>query len=99
MNEQQIKERELWNQQRINEQALKCGMTERIKTLALQAGMMLDSNDLMPGTTLMLWDKDIQKFAELIVAECAKIADEQCVMALDQPIGVGKAIKQHFGVD
>jgi len=76
MNEQQIKEREQRKQQWINERALECRMTERIKTLALQAGMFLDSNDLMPGATLMLWDHDIQKFAELILRHCIGVCEE-----------------------
>lgn len=35
-----------------------------------------------------------QKFAELIVRECAKVADDDDVDMLR----VGQAIKQHFGV-
>jgi len=98
MNEQQIKEEEHREQQWINEQALKCGMTERIKTLALQAGMFLDTNDLMPGSTLMLWNHDIQKFAQLIVAECAEIADEHNSEVEGVTLGVGNAIKEHFRI-
>jgi hypothetical protein len=93
MNEQQIKEREQRKQQWINERALECRMTERIKTLALQAGMFLDSNDLMPGATLMLWDHDIQKLAELIVRDCMDVVSKKCA----SPTAYN-ALVEHFGV-
>ena len=39
------------------------------------------------------------KFAELIVKECADFADEHNDASEGVTLGVGKAIKQHFGVE
>ena len=76
-------------------------MNEKIKQLALDAGI---------GFTL--WDDSgremidnytpeerLAKFAELIVKECADFADEHNDASEGVTLGVGKAIKQHFGVE
>ena len=44
---------------------------------------------------------DYNKFAELIVRECASFADKHNQQKLyeDYTLGVGKAIKKHFGVE
>ena len=69
-------------------------MNERIKELAEQAGLEFD-NDLAlePEPIYYTTQKDLEKFAELIVAECTKIlADNSefrgCVI-----------ISKHFGVE
>ena len=60
-------------------------MNERIKELAEQAGM---------GPMGIAFSSEImQKFAELIVRECAKAAD-----SIAPPI-VSDVIKEHFGVE
>ena len=43
---------------------------------------------------------DYNKFAELIIRECASFADEhnEHKLSEDYNLGVGKAIKKHFGV-
>ena len=43
----------------------------------------------------------ILKFAELIIQECASFADKHNQQKLyeDYTLGVGKAIKKHFGVN
>jgi hypothetical protein len=76
-------------------------MNEKIRELAEQAGM---------GFTL--WDDSgremidnytpeecLEKFAELIVAECADFADEHNDASEGVTLGVGRALKQYFGVE
>ena len=59
-------------------------MNERIRDLALQAGAQgIVNRDFI----------DIEKFAELIIKECAEVAEDY-----DGAHYVGTAIKQHFGV-
>ena len=55
-------------------------MNERIRQLAEQAGL-----DYMP-------DHDLEKFAELIVKQCADIAGTA------EPYQSSDLIKQHFGI-
>lgn len=67
-------------------------MNERIMSLANQAGLKFPSEDKMSPVE--------EKFAELIVRECAAIAGD----AYGQRGGVyydnlGEAIKEHFGVE
>lgn len=60
-------------------------MNERIKELALQAGLEYNFDP-------MLWLK-YEKFAELLIKECAEVAEDY-----DGAHYVGTNIKQHFGV-
>ena len=73
-------------------------MNERIRQLAGQA---LDR--VVPYTWTRLDYDEIQRlqeyFAQLIVAECADFADEHNDASEGVTLGVGKAIKQHFGVE
>ena len=66
-------------------------MNERIRELAEQAGLEFD-NDLAlePEPIYYTTQKDLEKFAELIVRECAEI----CLEANDH-----KNILRHFGVE
>ena len=77
-------------------------MNERIKELVKQAGFSFKyktaPDELNPGHNL----QDLEKFAELIVRECAEV-----IMGneIDHPItgavydgDQAKAIKEHFGV-
>jgi hypothetical protein len=41
----------------------------------------------------------VEKFAELIVRECAEIANDHNSEVEGVTLGVGKAIKQHYGVE
>ena len=63
-------------------------MNERIKQLAEQCGFKSNPD---------IYDRnqsfDIPKFAELIVQECAEIADKA------EPYNASDLIKQHFGVE
>ena len=63
-------------------------MNERIQALAEQA-TVYHSGGL--GTEIESFDKE--KFAQLIVRECANLADEA------EPFLASDLIKQHFGVD
>ena len=61
-------------------------MNERIRELAEQAGYHLDVFELCkPG---------MEKFAELIVRECAELANEETSLPYDS---YSEKIKQHFG--
>jgi len=63
-------------------------MNEKIKELMLQAGYAAPEMAARAN-----------KLAELIVRECADIADEQCVIACDTVFGVGKELLERFGVE
>ena len=78
-------------------------MNERIRKLADEAGLrftQLMSNPMVPVVDGK--ETDLEKFAQLIVRECAKIADTE------RPNSVGcgyitktngMRIKEHFGVE
>ena len=60
-------------------------MNERIKQLAHEAGLPTYNPEGIPTK--------LEKFAELIVRECAYIADKA------EPYKANDLIKQHFGVE
>ena len=60
-------------------------MNNRYQDLAREAGLLVHNPDLMPTK--------LQKFAELLIRECAEIADKA------EPYKANDLIKQHFGVD
>jgi hypothetical protein len=70
-------------------------MNKRIQELAQEAGMYVD----VKGEPWPKWlgaeecELAYQKFAELIVRECADLAD------LAEPFTSSDLIKQHFGLD
>ena len=66
-------------------------MNERIKELALQAMTYVTHNP--KANKLNSGDMFDEKFAELIVRECAEIADKA------EPYKASDLIKQHFGVE
>jgi hypothetical protein len=67
-------------------------MNKRIKELTEKAGFYIFNDKIYIPTT----SEDItayqKKFAELIVLECACIADDM------KALGTAESIKQHFGV-
>jgi hypothetical protein len=68
-------------------------MNERIKELAVQAGAETWSRAPMRAVTgLAFTDENLEKFAELIVRECAEVAADRD--ALD----IYEEIREHFGV-
>jgi hypothetical protein len=91
-------------------------MNERIKELVKQAGGHFSTHNLMSNPvqhreSIELWDKNIEKFAELIVAECITIVKPTQhhevwaqsylggVDGLDLLYSKVKDIKKHFGVE
>ena len=72
-------------------------MNERIKKLAEQAGFcMWTDEEWNPGDVIdwgCRYDKEFEKFAKLIVKECADIAETA------EPYKSSDLIKQHFGVE
>ena len=75
-------------------------MNERIKELAEQAGLRF--TQLMSYPMVPVVDgkeTDLEKFAELIVKECARVADESLNIITMKPEWPSKYIKEHFGVE
>ena len=76
-------------------------MNKRIEELAEQAGIEFDDSfTLEPEPIYYLKLSDFEKFAELIVRECANICFSEAEghsMAFGEHCGV--VIKEHFGVD
>ena len=72
-------------------------MNERIRFLAEKAGFVFwGSEEWKPEGIVIDWSCDYSKefdtFVELIVSECAEIADKA------EPYKTSDLIKQHFGV-
>ena len=69
-------------------------MNERIKQLAEQAGIEFtyDPTETPMRAFAECWEDELEKFAELIVLECAGIADTA------EPFLASDLIKEHFGV-
>ena len=70
-------------------------MNERIKELALQAMTYVTHNP--KANKLNSGDMFDEKFAELIVRECAKVCDDLDID--DGTYYCSRAIKKHFGVE
>ena len=70
-------------------------MNERIKQFAEQAKISVPA-----GLLVNEWiDKYNQIFAELIVSECALVANEIVEEYEGVNYGVGRILKNHFGVE
>ena len=63
-------------------------MNERIRELAREAGFYANPDV-----------EKFEKFAELIVQECAEFARQHNLEKADRSHMIHKAIKQHFGVE
>jgi hypothetical protein len=72
-------------------------MNERIQELAEQATKYFPKTE----TSGEYWTFDKEKFAELIVQECAKIGElkEQGFGDYDPDVSVGWYMRKHFGVE
>ena len=79
-------------------------MNEKIKQLAEQADGVFIHKLITGAKQYTFLEKDLEKFAELIVKECAN----HCDLLLDHKISsewsrgthdCSRAIKQHFGVE
>ena len=76
-------------------------MNERIKQLADKAGQLQLATPDNPSADaiMVLIGPNIEKFAELIVGECARVADQ---WVNDEDNGhnlVSERLRQHFGVE
>ena len=91
-------------------------MNERIKELVKQAGGHFSTHNLMSNPvqyreSIELWDKNIEKFAELIVRECMEVVIDGQYSATECEgnshrisynngrYGASSDIKKHFGVE
>jgi len=87
-------------------------MNERIKQLALQAGMLysldskpthIDENGTHTFQEINVYKNfDPEKFAELIIRECAKIAvehEEYCEIKMMPTYAIDMHILEQFGVE
>ena len=77
-------------------------MNERIKKLAEQAGFCIwTDEEWNPGDVIdwaARYDKEFEKFAELIVKECCEFIEQGHHSMVDR-LSLSKNIKQHFGVE
>ena len=76
-------------------------MNERFRELAKQAGGHFSTRNLMSNPvqyreSIELWDDRIEKFAELIVAECAELATKEYN---NRGAIHGNDLLEHFGVE
>jgi len=70
-------------------------MNERIGKLAVEAGAHWDHGDWNMPSAVYFSERDLEKFAELVVLECAVI-----VGSMEEPHqDIAELIKQHFGVE
>ena len=79
-------------------------MNERIKQLAENAGFILWGKESWNPGDVVDWssryDDELQKFAELIVKECVKIAYQNDVAKFTRDgYVIGQEIEKHFGVE
>lgn len=70
-------------------------MNEKIKLLAEQAGSTHKQN----LGVYQFYSGELEKFAELIVRECANVANQHMEHNEGTDYNVGGKIKQHFGVE
>jgi len=75
-------------------------MNERIQELAKQAGLKIEYQMINPPKPLQILGsaEQFEKFAELIVRECAGVGSRAMYPDSD-PDYVGREIRKHFGVE
>jgi len=75
--------------------------SELFKKLVKDAGIQLVHWDDSPRLYIenMTYDGNLAKFAELIVRECAEVVNDHNSEAEGITLGVGRVIKEHFGVE
>ena len=78
-------------------------MNERIKEFAGQAGFVLWKNESWNSGDVVDWsasyDDELEKFAELIVKECADLFEVEWGEEKLTGNDVGYVVKKHFGVE
>ncbi len=75
-------------------------MNERIKQLAEKSNIEFtyDPTETPVRAFVECWEDDLEKFVDMIVRECAKVANDHNSEAEGITLGVGRVIKEHFGV-
>jgi hypothetical protein len=73
-------------------------MNERIGKLAVEAGAHWEHGDWNMPSAVYFSERDLEKFAELIVRECIDTVSDCSVEYCTRPQIVSE-IKQHFGVE
>jgi hypothetical protein len=66
-------------------------MNKRIREFAEQAYLYQEHDNFLTAA--------LENFAKLIVEECAEIANDHNSEIEGVTLGVGRALKQHFGVE
>jgi hypothetical protein len=75
-------------------------MNERIRELSEQAGITTNIDTDYFEKDMNKWvDYYSQKFAELLIRECADIAEVHFYQAHDMGWNIAEIIKEHFGVE
>ena len=76
-------------------------MNQRIKELALQAGLLpREIGPVVETRHMKKKEQDLEKFAELIVRECVNIAYEYDAPKMSGPgMIIAGRIESHFGVE
>ncbi len=80
-------------------------MNEQIRELVRKAGGHFSTRNLMSNPPqqvefIELWDDRIEKFAELIVRECAELNFRSTGhVNADGEIAIGDMIRKHFGIE
>jgi hypothetical protein len=74
-------------------------MNQRIKQLAEKANIEFtyDPTETPVRAFAECWEDELEKFAQLIVAECANVADDNYIHRGSRTCGL--AIRLHFGVE
>jgi len=73
-------------------------MNERIKELAKQVGAVRNVMAMGRHDGVLFTEFELEKFAELIVKECAKFVEETRWMFQPSQEQIARGIKEHFGV-
>tara|TARA_R110000822_G_scaffold166159_1_gene306550 strand:- start:829 stop:1050 length:222 start_codon:yes stop_codon:yes gene_type:complete len=73
-------------------------MNPRIQELAAQCGMEPDVLDENEGIIWWLGNSDLEKFAELIIKECAQFVEDTFDFVGEEII-VKEKMLEHFGVE
>ena len=74
-------------------------MNERIRELAEQVGAVRNVLAMGRHDGVLFTEYELEKFAELIVRECAEFARQHNLEKADRSHMIHKAIKEHFGVE
>jgi hypothetical protein len=73
-------------------------MNEKIEALAKQAGMVMYPTGLGIKENTLWGDRNIAKFAELLIKECARISIESDDTMTNQGEASAQAFTEYFGV-